>query len=404
MLIFSSTPFNRACGVPLEDALFLIAPGIISFETNYYWRREALADPYGIEWALNYSITENIIVTSLSSSIVKFEKQFTIYVHNAYQKIKSITYYPTHYGIIFYDQEYNELDAINSTTLMNKPPFYFSVTRNVEKLTGKRISAQKPYGITIVELFAFYNETLLYRSNSIEPRTVDKSGSYTNVYYLNSTKWNIGDVIDENYIVSGESKFQNFPTWVLEHNKIPEGYTTHTNKTEYEKTSGLIVKESFQGSQTDSFYFEETRQLVDITEIIDDGYPRVSAPPGKVVDSPNPVVILFQGSDSHFSHFNLYQNGSIYETNDVLKTEWSFSLTPTLGNTTWTFEIVDTLGYSSNATTWLMYQVLKPIDTTTEEKTTSNETSPTISSGFTIFFGFISLGMISLLRRRSTHV
>ena len=139
----------------------------------------------------------------------------------------------------------------------------------------------------------------------------------------------------------------------------------------------------------------------DLGGIIDDGYPQVSAPPGKIVNSSNPVTITFIGNDTHYDHHNLYQNGTLYETNTTL--EWNFILTPTTGNTTWTFEITDSLGYSNNASTWLKY--IEPEPTTTTE-TTITETSKTTTTsqvgtpGFLLISTVIASIIIILIRRR----
>lgn len=45
-----------------------------------------MSDPNGIEWVVKHSTIENLVVTSLSSSIVKFENEYTITVNEAYQK------------------------------------------------------------------------------------------------------------------------------------------------------------------------------------------------------------------------------------------------------------------------------------------------------------------------------
>ncbi len=347
--MFSVLSF-RPLTIGASSALFLIPDGTMAFQENTFWLSEAASDPNGIEWVMDYSITEEIVVTSLSSSIVKFEKDCTFLINDAYQKRASVIYSPTHYGLKFLDEDYYVLADDNSSTLS------FSLTRNVNKHTGERVLAQNPYGATHVILLAFYDSTQVYSYTWDSASSFGNVGSLTNIFDVNATNWEIGDIVDENFTVSGENTRQGYETWVLERNSIPEGYTEYSSSFEYEKTSGLYVKGAVQSSKIDDFYYEHTRQIDDLAELIDDGFPDISAPPGQIVNSLDPLEIIFQGTDNHFDHYNLYSNGSLYETNDVLRTEWNFSITPTPENTSWTFEIVDTLGYSANATTWLLYR------------------------------------------------
>jgi hypothetical protein len=348
-LIAFSILLFRPFSASASSALFLIPDGTIVVHEDIFWLTEAASDPNGIEWILDYSITEEIIVTSLSSSIVKFEKENTLSINDAYQKRASVIYRPTHYGLKFLDEDYYELAGDNSSTLT------YSLTRNVNKHTGERVLAQNPYGSTYVILLAYYDNDQVYRYTWDYAASFGDVGSLTNVFDVNATDWEIGDIVDEDFTVSGEDQLQGYETWVLERNSIPEGYTEYRSHFEYEKTSGFYVEGEIAASKTDDFYYWYSFYIEDLTGVIDDGYPEVSAPPGQLVDSSDPVMIIFQGIDNHFDYYNLYQNGTLYETSDILRSEWNFSLTPTSGNTTWTFEIVDTLGYSANATTWLLY-------------------------------------------------
>ncbi|MFX0013711.1 MAG: hypothetical protein ACFFB2_11260 [Promethearchaeota archaeon] len=347
-IMFSVQNFHPL-SVGANSELFLIPDGTIVLEENTFFLNEAVSDPFGIEWVIDYSITEEVLVTSLSSSIVKFEKDYTLSINDAYQKRASVTYFPTHYGVKFLDDDFYELADENAST------FSFRLTRNVNKYTGERVLAQNPYGATHVILLAFYDSSEVYSYTWDFASSFGAVGSLTNVFDVNVTDWEIGQIVDENFTVSGENVLQGYETWVLERNTIPEGYTEFTSRFEYEKTSGLYVKGNIQYSIEDNLYYDYSRRITNLAGLIDDGYPTVSAPPGQIVDSSDPVEIIFEGIDNHFDHYNLYQNGSLYETNDTFRTEWSFFLTPTSGNSTWTFEIVDTLGYSANATTWLMF-------------------------------------------------
>jgi hypothetical protein len=380
--------------VSASPALFLIPDGTLIIQENKYWRSEAASDPYGIEWVTDFNLTEEIVVTSLSSSIVKFEKTYTLSINDAYQKQASVTYRPTHYGFKYLDEDYDEITSENSSTLT------FSLTRNVNKSTGERVLAQNPYGATYVILRAFYDSSQVYSATSNSIAGFGAVSSLSNVFDVNATGWQIGEIVDENYTVSGENIIQGYETWVLERNNIPEGYSEYISKSEYEKTSGLLIRTSVQAGKTDDFYLERNRQIINLAGLIDDGFPDVSAPPGQLVDSLNPVEVIFQGTDNHFDHYNLYRNGSLYETNDALSTEWSFLLTPTSGNTTWTFEIVDTLGYSSNATTWLMYYIAIP-ESTSSLEVLSSTTSPASSPipGMTAFI-FIAAMFALILKRK----
>lgn len=372
---FSLHPLKAEAG----SDLFLIPDGTIIYQEDVFWRSEAASSDDGIEWVMDYKIIEEMVITSLSDSIVKFEKEYTISVNDAYQKRDSITYDASHYGFIFLDDDYYELSAKNSSSLT------FSLTRNVNKQTGERVLAQNPYGATHVILLAFYDFSELYEVTLDFAVSFGDVGSLTNIFDVNATDWQIGDIIYDNFTVSGENVIKGYETWVLELNTIPEGYSEYSSVSEYEKTSGLYVKSTILASKTDELHYERSHQILDLTGVIDDGYPVVSAPSGQIVDSLAPTVIIFQGSDTHFDHYNLYRNQTLFETNDVSRTDWSFSLTPTSGNTSWTFEIVDSLGYSTNATTWLLYEA--PINAT---------------PGFNVYLAILAIAFVTvpLVKRR----
>lgn len=384
-----------------NDSLFLLADGTIIYHGWDYIRAEAASDTYGIEWVMNISTIENITITSLSDSIVKFEKNYTIIVNEAYQKLDNIIYNPTHFVLFFYDDESNELGSDNST------PMSFSITRHVNKQTGERVLAQNPFGSTEVKLKAYYNSSDVYSRISSNVAYFGEVGSYTNVFEVNASIWEIGSIIRENWTITKTETFQSYDTWKQEYNKIPEGLSVFISEAQYEKTSGLYVKRDYKAIEQDNFYSEEHLWIHNLGGIIDDGYPQVSAPQGKIVNSSDPVAITFIGNDTHYDHHNLYQNGTLYETNTTL--EWNFILTPTTGNTTWTFEIIDSLAYSNNASTWLKYIEPEPTTTTPETTTTeitTNETSETTTTsqvgtpGFLLISTVIASIIIILIRRR----
>lgn len=268
-------------------------------------------------------------------------------VEESYQKRTSIVYSPATYGLRFYDDDWNLLGTKNESLT-------YELTRQVEKDTGKRTLALNPFGSTIVALAAYYDNPMVY-GYTLNYWYNGEPGSYSNVFMPNASVWEIGNEAFPNWTVSAEGTFQGYETWNVQYNQVPPGYSEFYDSTEYEKTSGLVVKDEFRGVMPNEFYWEMKERATDLGDVIDDGPPVVSAFPAGIVSSMDPIIITFNGTDLHFSHYNLYRNDTLIETGTEQKVNWTFEVVPTEGNTTYRFEIVDTLGHSSSASLWVLF-------------------------------------------------
>ena len=344
-LLFSSIPVTVSASS--DNSSFLLADGTISYAGWEYFRAENDNDPYDIEWAMNITVLTEIDIESRSDSIVEFYKQYTHVVEESYQKRTSIVYSPATYGLRFYDDDWNLLGTKNESLT-------YELTRQVEKDTGKRTLALNPFGSTIVALAAYYDNPMVY-GYTLNYWYNGEPGSYSNVFMPNASVWEIGDEAFTNMTVSAEGTFQGYETWNVQYNQVPPGYSEFYDSTEYEKTSGLVVKVEFRGVMPNEFYWEMKERAIDLGDVIDDGPPVVSAFPAGIVSSMDPIIITFNGTDLHISHYNLYRNDTLIETGTEQKVNWTFELVPTEGNTTYRFEIVDTLGHSTSASLWVLF-------------------------------------------------
>lgn len=219
-------------------------------------------DPQGIEWGINFSTTESIILTNLSASILKLEKTINMTVTSAYQQNDSTYYPPTNFSLVFRDEDKNDVGVDDSGNLN------FILTRNINRTTGVRVLAQNPFGSSSVHLRASYSDSQVYSSTTVTALLFGGVGTYTNLFDANITSWGIGTIVDENYTVVRESTFKDYETWVISLNSVPIGYSEYFEEHEYEKTSGLQIGSESVLNYPDEFHDEYSSKLVKIDGVI----------------------------------------------------------------------------------------------------------------------------------------
>ncbi len=326
----------------------LIVDGSMVLEGYTLFRTETGSNPYDIEAELNtsYSITANI--ESLSEDILEIEFESTYSVESAYQKRYGTTYYPDSYAIWYFDE---------TLTYIGSDDLSFTLTYQVNKHTGNVTLAHIPQGASVFSVVALYDDPEVFESHGSFPGSFAKVDGSIGLLRVNASDWKIGDsVVEGSFTVSGEGNHLGYDAWIIENVENIEGFSSSSWISYYEKTTGLFMRAEIHFEEVNVATYIMSERVISLGDIIDDGLPTVAAPDGQEVDSDDDIILTFTGEDLHFSHYNLYMNGTLNFTGTNEESQWIFTITPNEGNTTWTFEIVDSLGHSNNASTWVHYE------------------------------------------------
>ncbi|MHA2252307.1 MAG: hypothetical protein ACXAD7_18215 [Candidatus Kariarchaeaceae archaeon] len=399
LLIFIINPFVTSQSVSgsdqQDDPIFLINDGILRYYVSESVKLEAVANN-GIEEYLSIIAHERVNVTSISDKTVQFDHQFCHFTPNSYQIKDGVKYQQSSWGLRFYDDD-DLLIVSNDGTSDYKSDYGIKSTANKE--AGNIETVVFPFGSSSVKIASYYSSTnvqsFLERDSFALRTFLDYSNS---IFNPNVRHWKIGDVVgspsdDVDFIVSEQSSDTSI---IVENEGIPEGISTYLYQARFHKRSGLLLSEEYSytmdGITTMSFerslqkeHIVENGNLVVLSsgfELIDDGYPQVTAPEGKTVDSPEKVELAFNVSELFFYEYNFYKNNTLIETGNDSRSNWVFEVQPTAGKTTWRLEITDQLGYTGAASTWL---IAEPAPITTDQTSISSESSKSSTDDSLIF-------------------
>ncbi|MFX1603935.1 MAG: hypothetical protein ACFFCK_10660 [Promethearchaeota archaeon] len=211
-------------------------------------------------FALNVSIEETIAVTSISDTIVQFDYDLEYAVEEAYQIVSGSKYNATSYGLRFYDDEMQLVGTGESS---------FEMLRQVRKGTGERILSQVPYGASFVEMAAYFDEPTCFEYTAISPAwQLEAVGSVTTVYLANSSTAGIGVSAHPEFNISGDGEYQGYETWVAQANETPPAVSAFSHQIQFEKNSGLRLKEDMFVSVTGEFSVEYHMRATQFADLI----------------------------------------------------------------------------------------------------------------------------------------
>lgn len=317
-----------------------------------YQQDISINESYGADF-VDFIITEfttNSIFTvnSINSSYIEMNQTMTVSM-DSYANINDTVYYPDYYMTL----------SINDT--------------NTGTLSSNFVANTTSMDITILEANGTdIRPTAVYKNNGFNE--VDQPGvislASNNFYQIkpNASNWAVGEVVD-GYTVNGTEVFHGLNTWLL---WMDLGWATF--QLYYEKNTGILL--GVFGHAESSRSIRITSYTLDLS-VFENDIPVIGANDGFTVNSTLPVDISFQVIDDNIIMYNLYQNGTLFTSGSIL-TDWSFIITPDLGNTTWTLEVIDKFNIKVSASTWVNYEI--PLDDTSTTNATTSEISNTISS------------------------
>ncbi len=216
-------------------------------------------------FAMNVSIKETIAVKSISDTIVQFDYNLEYAVKEAYQITTGNRYNATSYGLRFYDDEM-QLVGIGESS--------FEMLRQVRKGTGEVTLSQVPYEASFAAMAAYFDEPTCFEWTAIYPAwQLEGVGTVTTVYLANSSIASIGVSAHPEFTISGDGEYQGYDTWITQANEIPLAVSDFSHQIQFEKNSGLRLKEDMSASVTGEFTVEYHLRTTQFADVIS-GIPR----------------------------------------------------------------------------------------------------------------------------------
>lgn len=242
-----------------QSSDFLIDDGTLKYRGWIFEEFPASSNPYGIEIRLNATINEEVEVTSLSDTVVKFEASVSLNAENCYQKRDGVSYSPISYGIRYYNGDYEFIGTDDNQ-------YEFDGNVNIE--TGTYSLFHAPQGASYFAFTAYFDSVYVYEWVSTLPIPFAEVGEYNGFFIHNISEWSIGSNFRENYTVSGESTYEDYETWVLEPVRNFAGLDVFEDRMEWEKTSGLFLQQDSRFAETNAFEFEHHLKAIQYEDLI----------------------------------------------------------------------------------------------------------------------------------------
>jgi hypothetical protein len=211
-------------------------------------------------FAINVSIKETITIRSISDTIVQFDYQLEYVVEEAFQIVSGSKYNATSFGLRFYDEEMELLGTGESS---------FEMIRQVKKSTGERTMSQVPYGASFVTMAAYFNQPTCFEWTAVSPDwQLEGAGTATNVFLANSSTAGIGVSAYSDFTISSDGEYQGYETWIAQANETPPALSAFSHQIQFEKNSGLRLKEDMFTSVTGEFAVEYHLRATQFADVI----------------------------------------------------------------------------------------------------------------------------------------
>lgn len=302
VVLLVSTSLISVSAQPTDK--FLIYDGQAVYETERTFQE--YIEEYDIEWEMRTKFTEDTTVTNVGPDTVRFSKEVTLKIISAYQKVEGTRYSPESYGFAYEDEEENILRWFNHTDTHTA-----LFVRDVSKTTGMRVRTENPMGLTWVDTIAFYDVPGGYGS------TWDWWGfgttlTHSDLYYENASLVHVGDHTMGG-IVSDFTTILGRRAIVVTAEDIPTGTMEFVDKSYYDVTSGLLLKQEYV-YVTSNIEHRETRSLTSQT-VLDMTTPTIDNPSDLTFDEgATDQRITWHPADAHPDIYNITQDGVLVVT------------------------------------------------------------------------------------------
>jgi hypothetical protein len=254
----ASIAFDSPSHSSAQTTRTILGNGTVEYEGTHYIFTPSTSNPYGIETEVNMTISEETQITWLSDTIVSLQIEMDYSMISTYQELEGTRYYPESYGLRFYGEEDDLLGTGN-------PPY--TLTRQVNSLTGKYTLAQNPYGASYFVYAAYFDEAFLYEWVSSFPTPFTGVGDQSGVFLANATTLEVGDEPVDNYTISGYGEYMGYETLILQPSESAEGFTVHSDINHFERETGLFLTQTTH-IETEDFAFKYRLSTTDFNHMI----------------------------------------------------------------------------------------------------------------------------------------
>jgi hypothetical protein len=238
-----------------------LADGTLKYEETQYIR-ETFGGGLGIEeWCQNLSLSTSVRISSLSSTVVKFETEYVYSPIDVYLKASGVVYHPDSDEIVFVDSNYS---------LVHSSGRIFNTTTQVDKETGLYTLTISPHGAIYSFYESYYTHPYSY-TQIMSVYVFAKVGDQNEIFLPNASDFSIGTIVNENYTVTGESEYLGVSTWVVEPKNTTWAFGTYEFKRQFEKNSGVLLREDVRMTYNFSTMDYETQYIrlaTDFTDVI----------------------------------------------------------------------------------------------------------------------------------------
>jgi len=362
-----------------ETDPYHIGSGLIRYETNSSWFNAENPDTKDIEFLIEFKEQENIVIDSNADNDIYFDFESSYYDVFSYQKKDNLTHFPDRFEVHYL---YSNGDLKEAESELD-----YEWNFHMDKTTGEILGVYVPHaaysiGITAIyddyEFYDLYSSIMLYgdmigitsRSDIVDP-AVDL--------------WLLGEEVREGYYTFNDyGSKDGFDTKIAQGDE-PTGYDEYESVMEYEIQSGLLVSRNYVKVYNYTA-FNFNKEIITLSQIIDDGYPQITVPEGILADKKTEEVALnFVVEDNHFRKLTFLRENipETLATNNLVN--WTFKVEPTEERVYYYLEVVDTASNEITVSTWV-------------------QIDPNSASGFGIGLSLFSVIIVILKKRKKKSI
>ena len=243
----------------------ILQNGTVVYEGWQYYSIDPAGSALGIASTLNISIEITVVVSVLSDTEIEFVSEYDFSVMTATQTVNETTYSLASYDLQFYAMGCwgDMFDCAGS----HAPPV--TVTRNVDRLTGRNIMVKNPYGGAEYMVVAAY-----FDSDGVHPRIeswpilLKSVGDQSWSYLANASDLTIGYQPILGYKVTDSNSYEGREALALDLAYDDPRFTIFDDRMLWDTETGLLLAQDTVITREDNFYLEYHLTAASLDEII----------------------------------------------------------------------------------------------------------------------------------------
>jgi hypothetical protein len=242
----------------------MLQNGTVTYQGWQYYSNDPAGSALGIASALNISIEITVDVSVISDSEIQFESEYDLSVITATQTVNETTYSLTGYDLRFYALGcWGDLFDCAGT---DSPPV--TITRHVDRSTGRNIQVANPYGgAEYMVVAAYFNSNDVHTRIESWPILLHSVGHQSWNFLANVTDIPIGIQPILGYNATGSDFYKGREGLVLDIAYEDPKFTTFDDNMLWDKETGLLLKQDTIITREDSFYLEYHLAAVSLNEV-----------------------------------------------------------------------------------------------------------------------------------------